>query len=575
MMLAFGDNMFEAISNFMIIGIFIIPTVYTVLMWSLFGGTIGMLILKLRVRSINTGKKPNLMVAAYRFLWWLISMFSLLTGFLWMFWDSRKQTFSDKLTHTIVIPTSERLMGIPIETTSDSRQWKVGKILAGISVLLFLVVFVIWIQQPPLNEDAKAALANYTPNENPGDNAFYLVAAFSAPQDVDVFNEGFKRVSELNRWTLKYIKDSKIPSKDDIEEIKALAIVDSLGPDVTSMSKILNAEDFLGWIIENKAIIKDTYKQYSYLTDRYQMIPGCKELRNVVLPYLMQPSFRYTSLVSYQRLFIANYLLEYMTGNRDKAIELMQKNDKANYFLFKNADTLKLKLVADICIAVNDYAIGKLLSYEKNIDLRLYQYMVEREVPVKADLSLRKAQNVEFTYRVASMLQNFGDTNALDDYVITPQEITRTSSPFARMNYITNHAWDTHAFLSDYSEKSFQEIDAEAGTGLVFNPDKLEFYRNPAGFTESYLFSWGSEKYMRYTTKLSDEFIYRILLQAKAEIKLRKLSGDQIQKFLDENTVEFLNPYKNEPFKWNPETNEIYFDSVNPNSDVKLRTLKI
>jgi hypothetical protein len=109
----------------------------------------------------------------------------------------------------------------------------------------------------------------------------------------------------------------------------------------------------------------------------------------------------------------------------------------------------------------------------------------------------------------------------------------------------------------------------------VFNPDKLEFYRNPAGFTESYLFSWGSEKYMRYTTKLSDEFIYRILLQAKAEIKLRKLSGDQIQKFLDENTVEFLNPYKNEPFKWNPETNEIYFDSVNPNSDVKLRTLKI
>ena len=77
------------------------------LCWTHLGGTPGKLLLDIRVVSVKTGEPPGFGQSLVRMLAYLVSAAPACLGFLWSFWDKRRQGFHDKLSNTIVIEDDE------------------------------------------------------------------------------------------------------------------------------------------------------------------------------------------------------------------------------------------------------------------------------------------------------------------------------------------------------------------------------------------------------------------------------------------------------------------------------------
>jgi uncharacterized RDD family membrane protein YckC len=70
------------------------------------GQTLGKKLLGIRVIDFRTGGPLGYGTAALRWLCRILSGIPCGLGYFWMLWDKEKQTWHDKLTNTVVVPTS-------------------------------------------------------------------------------------------------------------------------------------------------------------------------------------------------------------------------------------------------------------------------------------------------------------------------------------------------------------------------------------------------------------------------------------------------------------------------------------
>ena len=70
------------------------------------GQTPGDAALSIRVVDVETGGRISYGRALARWAMSIVSYIALLIGFLWMIWDSEKQTWHDKVARTYVVPVS-------------------------------------------------------------------------------------------------------------------------------------------------------------------------------------------------------------------------------------------------------------------------------------------------------------------------------------------------------------------------------------------------------------------------------------------------------------------------------------
>jgi uncharacterized RDD family membrane protein YckC len=85
--------------------LWLVSGVYYVIGWSR-GRTWGMAALGLRLQVADTGAQPEFGRALGRFLMSIVSNLALYLGFLWMIWDTNKQTWHDKAAGTLVVKSS-------------------------------------------------------------------------------------------------------------------------------------------------------------------------------------------------------------------------------------------------------------------------------------------------------------------------------------------------------------------------------------------------------------------------------------------------------------------------------------
>ncbi len=84
------------------VGFLFIPMLYFVMFEGLFGGTIGKLIMGIRVRR-KDGTKINFVNAFLRFIGKALSTIIFLIGYLVAFFDNNKQALHDKVANTVVL----------------------------------------------------------------------------------------------------------------------------------------------------------------------------------------------------------------------------------------------------------------------------------------------------------------------------------------------------------------------------------------------------------------------------------------------------------------------------------------
>lgn len=85
-----------------LIALLLMPMLYFVVFEGLWGGTIGKLMLGIRVRR-KDGGKINFGVAFVRFIGRIVSTLIFMLGFLLAFFDKKHQTLHDKIANTLVL----------------------------------------------------------------------------------------------------------------------------------------------------------------------------------------------------------------------------------------------------------------------------------------------------------------------------------------------------------------------------------------------------------------------------------------------------------------------------------------
>ena len=82
---------------------FVMAAPYLVLTWWLFGGTPGQRLLGLTVVDATTGMRISLRQSIGRFFGYLLSVWVIFLGLIWVGLDTYKQGWHDKLAHTYVL----------------------------------------------------------------------------------------------------------------------------------------------------------------------------------------------------------------------------------------------------------------------------------------------------------------------------------------------------------------------------------------------------------------------------------------------------------------------------------------
>jgi uncharacterized RDD family membrane protein YckC len=83
--------------------LFAVQLLYHAILWSSRGGTLGQLVLGIQVRSELDGSRISFGRACLRYVGYIVSIWILYLGFIWVAFDPRKQGWHDKIAGTVVI----------------------------------------------------------------------------------------------------------------------------------------------------------------------------------------------------------------------------------------------------------------------------------------------------------------------------------------------------------------------------------------------------------------------------------------------------------------------------------------
>ena len=103
---AFGSNITEPSPERSGLQLLIGIAYYVYFHGSPSGQTIGKKLLSIRVVGADTGGPIGYGAAALRYVGSILSAIPCGLGYLWMLWDSNKQTWHDKIASTVVVPES-------------------------------------------------------------------------------------------------------------------------------------------------------------------------------------------------------------------------------------------------------------------------------------------------------------------------------------------------------------------------------------------------------------------------------------------------------------------------------------
>lgn len=82
---------------------YVMPFVATILFWMYKSATPGKMVVKAIIVDAKTGNAPSIKQSIIRYFGYIVSMFPLCLGFIWVCWDSKKQGWHDKMAGTVVI----------------------------------------------------------------------------------------------------------------------------------------------------------------------------------------------------------------------------------------------------------------------------------------------------------------------------------------------------------------------------------------------------------------------------------------------------------------------------------------
>lgn len=110
--LIYGDEFIYKAGDFTFINTlinYIFPFIAVIVLWKSKGATPGKMLIKAKIVDETTFEEPTTKQLIVRYFAYILSFIPVGLGYFWAGWDSRKQTWHDKLAHTVVVQPNKGL----------------------------------------------------------------------------------------------------------------------------------------------------------------------------------------------------------------------------------------------------------------------------------------------------------------------------------------------------------------------------------------------------------------------------------------------------------------------------------
>ena len=539
--------------------------------WFFFKAAPGKLILKIQIVDAASGGKPGIGKLLLRGILYPVSLLPAGFGFWWILIDSRRQAAHDKLSGIVVINKLKKDESLKDKIRASASEldlkrfalMKIVMIVCAIFLLLAAPSFLYLLgTDVPITDEAREWFYEDKKETIPvEENAFYLVAGFHVPADMDPIQTGVTWTEEENARIemLKINPSQPLPEKKIPED----PIISEIKESVPRIKKV----SIVKAVLDSTHKIEGIYDRSQFLTDRYARLAQLTRFETSITPYQGAQHSLYPSLVIYQRLQNAWIIIQYDRGNHKQAIDKLKSGYELSRNMLKEADCLLAKLVFSVLLRRQLKLLNILLDMEGTPAPELYSFIKELQPLSQEELSLRKALRYEGLYVLNSQRQ------AKKRIDWKPHDVIRASILYmlTKNNSTANVRAESFLAIARMSEMSGADFMQVRGNKLV-HTGFTDYVRNFPGI----LFLTGAtDVYISYAEMGFYSSGYITLLKMKADILESGKQADEVLAYLSEKKKACFNIFTGEELEWDTAKNQLFFSGPNQENNEDLGKIHI
>lgn len=448
----------------------------------------------------------------------------------------------------------------------------VGAFMGG----LVVVVLLINSYDPELDPRASAAMRT-TPSPVPdAENAYFVHYGLGVVEGQDPHAHGVRFVAANNAW-MQALDAGQPAVRSNVD---AMAKQNEVVPWRGGATKDLCGEqrvDCLSAYVKNRSQVEKLVRDNQLLLARYRSLYRYKQFREsslnrVTLNWL--PNFAGAE----HETVLAQIALKAVDGNLEGALRDLATDTAYWRRVLAGASTIVSKSLAANFLSRN-YVLASEIAAKYRDRPAVAANLAEMMRPLTAEeRNWKGALMGEFqwvAYLYASLRNHGGE------YGFFSQEKHFWDRALAVLFYKPNA---TVNLKYRYFEKVLVLTDApahaladsarqvSADLGEITNPFRVGIVYNPVGKILVAIAEVSPEGYARYVARTHNLDGTMRLLRLQMGIYGKKVPVKDIGSHLEKSPADLFDPYRNQPFRWEPSKRELWFEGINPKSENNVTT---
>ncbi|VAW97350.1 hypothetical protein MNBD_GAMMA21-1927 [hydrothermal vent metagenome] len=377
-------------------------------------------------------------------------------------------------------------------------------------------------------------------------NAYYAIVGFNAATGEDMQQTGYKVVDEFERYVI---------DKNDFD-FKVEQVARASGLEIKGNSNELFLfeldEKYFAYLLKNKQAILDFKQKNHHLYKRYRKLITYQQFKEDSF-YI--PSW--SGILTMHKLHLNLIGLEWLEGDKNRAVAMLSETMNFSRMLFDDSEMLISRMIATALLAIGLRHYSEISRVCKNCTSldRIIQPMSSLS---RNDICLKKSFNAELKYVKRDVIKaELYDLKYDDDvnlfYWLANKYFLQPAATFNNISDVYNKLLQT-CELKTYEISTFLERNQGK---IDYDFPWYSYLYNPAG--KYFLENFGFSSLSSYIdTMLYLETQIR-MLRLQRMIYTNNIKPDDVASYLDQQDENLKNPFTNNSFKYNKESNMLFY----------------
>ena len=423
---------------------------------------------------------------------------------------------------------------------------------------LFIALFIIIATIPALipDEEYSAGAQRWLNDANNPEvlpdevNRFNALVGFNVTADKDMIAEGARLIAEVNaQFSDEARKSNDAPEFNDYWARPPLETNNNLSSRTSAAFKDNPAQ----WLLENHDKYNASISGNRILLDRFRQLMTMTQFSYTMKLDINAPSIRYNDLLAIKRLDNLSIIDEFLSANKQNAIQRLQKNISSSKLMMKQSALLLDKMIAAEFLKIDLLTYSSILDQapaDNSIKFNITNLQTDESDMLNAFKGeyafLSTSLDIENSYRFNA---GTAETDLLEEFLI---------KYYLKRKRVENNAyknrWLPFLGLKDQSCASRKTIVEAIGEKEL---SWWQIYQDPLGYVFAAI---AMPSYFDYIDTIDHADATISLLNLKTSIYSNRINSDNVENYISSANAVMNAGYAGAKFSWNKEKREISYD---------------